>query len=40
MLIITSSISGKTNSLFNPINQQPDIGKIYIYATDPCEAKY
>ena len=33
-------IAGKTNSLFNLINQQPDIDKIYLYAKDPCEAKY
>ena len=32
--------SGKTNSLFNLINQQPDIDKIYLYAKDPYEAKY
>ena len=29
ILIIGSSGSGKTNSLFNIINQQPDIDKIY-----------
>ena len=32
--------SGKTNSLFNLINQQADIDKIYLYAKDPWEAKY
>ena len=32
--------SGKTNSLFNLISQQPDIDKIYLYAKDPYEAKY
>ena len=32
--------SGKTNSLFNLINQQPNIDKIYLYAKDPYEAKY
>ena len=32
--------SGKTNSLFNLINQQEDIDKIYLYAKDPWEAKY
>ena len=31
---------GKTNSLFNLINQQPDIDKSYLYAKDPYEAKY
>ena len=29
ILIIGSSASGKTNSLFNLINHQPDIDKIY-----------
>ena len=32
--------SGKTNSLFNLISQQPDIDEIYLYAKDPYEAKY
>ena len=32
-------IRGK-NSLFNLINQQPDIDKIYLYGKDPNEAKY
>ena len=32
--------SGKTNSLFNLINQQPDIDKIYLYAKDLRKAKY
>ena len=32
--------SGKTDSLFNPINQRPDIGKIHLYAKDPFKAKY
>ena len=31
---------GKTNSLFNLINQQPDIDKIYLYTKDPYETKY
>ena len=30
ILIIGGSGSGKTNSLFNLINQQPDIDKIYM----------
>ena len=30
----------KKNSLFNLINHQPDIDKIYLYAKDPYEAKY
>ena len=38
--MIGGSGSGKTNSLFNLINQQPDIDKIYLYAKDPYEAKY
>ena len=40
MLIIEGYGSGKTNSLFNLISQQPDIDKIYFYAKDPFEAKY
>ena len=40
ILIIGSSGSGKTNALLNPINKQPDIDKIYLYAKDPFEAKY
>ena len=40
ILIIGGSGSGKTNSLFNVINQQPDIDKIYLYAKDLNEAKY
>ena len=40
ILITGESGSGKTNSLFNLINQQPDIDKIYLYAKDPYEAKY
>ena len=32
--------SGKTNSLFNPISQQPDIDKFYLYAKEPYKAKY
>ena len=30
----------KYNSLFNLINQLPDIDKIYLYAKDPWKAKY
>ena len=40
ILIIGGSGSGKTNSLFNLINHQPNIDKIYLYAKDPYEAKY
>ena len=40
ILIIGGSGPGKTNSLFNLINQQLDIDKIYLYAKDPYEAKY
>ena len=32
ILIIGGSGSGKTNSLFNLINQEPDFAKIYSYA--------
>ena len=40
MSIIEGSRSGRTNSLFNLINQQPDIDKIYLYANDQYEVKY
>ena len=40
LLIIGGSGSGKTILLFNLINQQPDIHKIYLHAKDPSEAKY
>ena len=40
ILIIGGSGSGKTNSLFNLINQQPYIDKTYLYDKDPYEAKY
>ena len=32
--------SGKTNSLLNLVNHQPDIDSIYLYAKDPYKAKY
>ena len=40
ILIIGGSGSGKTNTLLNLINNQPDIDKIYFYSKDPYEAKY
>ena len=40
MLIIRGSGSGKTNFLFNQINQQPDIDNIYLYDKDLYKAKY
>ena len=40
ILIIGGSGSGKTNLLFNLIENQTDIDKIYLYAKDPYEAKY
>ena len=40
MLIIWVSGSEKTNSLFNLINHQPDIDKVYLYAKHPYQAKY
>ena len=40
ILIIGGSGSEKKKSLFNLINQQSDIDKIYLYAKDPYEAKY
>ena len=35
ILIIGGSGSGKTNTLLNLTNNQPDIDKIYLYAKDP-----
>ena len=35
ILIIWGSGSGKTNALWNVINNQPDIDKIHLYAKDP-----
>ena len=35
ILIVGCSGLGKTNVLLNLINNQPDIDKIYLYATDP-----
>ena len=40
ILIIGGSGSGKTNSLLNLINNQPDIDKIFLYANDLYETKY
>ena len=40
IIIIVGSGSGKTNALINLINEQNDIGKIYLYATDLSEPKY
>ena len=40
ILIIGGSGSEKANALFNVINNQPDIDKIYLYAKDPYEVKY
>ena len=34
------SVSGKTNSLFNLISQQPDIDKINLCAKNPYITKY
>ena len=34
-LIMGVSGSGKAKALFNSINNQPDIDKIYLYAKDP-----
>ena len=39
-MIIGDSGSGKTNTLLNLINEQHDIDKIYLYATDLNEPKY
>ena len=35
ILVIGGSGSGKTKSLFNLKNQQPDIDKTYLYTKDP-----
>ena len=40
ILLIGGSGSGKTNSLFNLINQQADIDKIYLYTEVSYKAKY
>ena len=40
ILIIGGSGSGKTNALFNSINNQPDIDKMYLYTKDPYKVKY
>ena len=39
-IMIKGFWSGKTNSLFILISQQPDIDKIYLYAKNPYETKY
>ena len=40
ILLIGDSGSGKTDTLLNLINNQPDIDKIYLYAKDLYEDKY
>ena len=40
ILIVGGSGSGKTNSLFNLMTQEPDIDRIYLYAKDPYKLKY
>ena len=37
--IIGGSGSGKTNTLFNLMNEQDDIDKIYLYVKNLCEPK-
>ena len=39
MLIVGGYRSGKTNSLSNPVNHQPNNNKTYLYAKDPNETK-
>ena len=39
-MIIGGSGSGKTNTLLNLTENQPDIDKIYLYAKDFYESKY
>ena len=40
ILIIEGSVSWKINSLFNLINHQPYIHKIYLYAKDLNQGKH
>ena len=40
VLIIGGSGSGKANALWNLINNQLDIGKLYLPVKDPYEAEY
>ena len=40
ILVVRGSRSGKTNALFNLINEQDDSDKIYLYAKDLSEPKY
>ena len=40
IVIIGGFGSGKTNALINLINEQNNIGKIYLYARDLSEPKY
>ena len=40
ILIIKESGSGKTNTLLNLINHEPDIDKIFVYAKKPYKANY
>ena len=40
ILITGDSRSGKTNTLLNLTNQEPDIDKIYLYVKNSYEAKY
>ena len=39
ILIAGGSGSEKTNALLNPINQEPDLDKIYLHAKDLNETK-
>ena len=40
IITIGGSGWGKTNALINLINEQNDINKLYLYATDLSEPKY
>ena len=41
ILIVSGSVSGKTNVLLNLTKYQgPDIDTIYLYVKDPLESKY
>ena len=39
-MIIGGSVSGKTNTLLNLMNEQDNIDKIYLYSKDMSEPKY
>ena len=40
ILIVGGSGSGKSNTLLNLINREPDTDKMFLYSKDPYQAKY